>query len=194
MDIDVKGLLYSAIEKMGKERVEGAIASEPDRVPDMIREICTNCVRSLDSASSYDKPKLYGDFAEALMHYLLTATMIPSERKVNYNSAEIDLVIPGVKQLQADPKQCILIFFPKVIDKTYLSTQLKRLGDIQPARSNIWIVLGYYDGMIEEYKDYNVFLLDKFAEKPFKPLSSIIDELRSFVSENKIQGFRILPS
>ena len=192
MEIDAKEILYSTLTKMNKNKLESTVVSNPSQIPLLIREIFNGCVQSLGSRMDYDKTKVHGDLAEALMHYLLTVTMIPSERKVKYDSdIEIDLVIPTLKQLKTDPKRALVISFVKSLDRNYISTHIERLVRAQPSKNNIWLVFGHYPDITEAFEGFNVFVHDDSAKKPFKPLSSIIDEIKIFLEINKIKSFKI---
>ena len=196
MEIDAKEVLYSTIAKIDKNRIESTVTSSPLQVPAIVKEICSQCTASLNSHTDYDKPKIHSDLLEALMHYLLTLTHLPSERKIKYdNDIEICIVIPGLKQLKADPKRTLVISFPKSLDADDINTHVNKLLKVQPQKSNVWLVFGYYNGTImDSCKGFTVFAQDDFVQDPFKPFSSIIDEIKLFVETNKIKSFKIFRS
>ena len=195
MEIDVKAILYSTITNMGKDRIESTIISDPSQIPSTIKELYSKCITSLTSQTDYDKPKIHSDLIESLMHYLLTVTQIPSERKVKYNNdTEICLVIPNLKQLKADTKRTLVISFPKSLDADYINKHASKLLKVQPQKSNIWLVFGYYNDIIADLcKGFTVFVQDDL-QIPFKPISCIIDEIKLFVETNKIKSFKIFRS
>jgi len=194
MEIDSKEILYSILRAMDKDKVESSIASSPSKIPSFIEEIFARSTKLLNTYTDYDKVKIYGNLIEALMHYLLTIVMIPSERKVKQDSIEIDLVIPTLKQLQIYPERTLVLYFPKSLDRNEINTRKDRLLKVQPNQDNIWLVFSYYDGTIDLYREFTIFVPDDFVREPFKPLSSIIDEINLFVETNKIKSFRIFPS
>jgi hypothetical protein len=192
MEIDAKEILYSTLGKMNKSQLESTIVSNPSQISSIIKEIFKRCVQSLGSQTEYDKTKVQGDLAEALMHYLLTVTMVPGERKVKYDSdIEIDLVIPTLKQLKSDPKRTLVISFLKSLDRNHVSTHIERLLRVQPNKGNIWLVFGQYPDITDPLEGFTVFVPDDSAKKPFKPLPSIIDEIKLFLETNKIKSFKI---
>lgn len=195
MEIDVKGILYSTITKMDEGRIESTIISDPSQIPSIIKEICSKCIALLNSKTDYDKPKIHSDLIEALMHYLLTLTQIPSERKVKYdNEIEICIVIPNLKQLKVDPQRTLVISFPKSLDADYINEHTNKLLKVQPQKSSIWLVFGYYNDIIADLcKGFTVFVQDDL-QIPFKPISCIIDEIKLFVETNKIKSFKIFRS
>ena len=192
MEIDAKEVLYSTLTKMGKTKLESTIVSNPSQIPFVIKQVFNECVQSLGSRTDYDKTKVHGDLAEGFMHYLLTVTMIPSERKVKYDSdIEIDLVIPTLKQLKTDPKRALVISFLKSVDRNYTSVHMERLLRAQPNKDNIWLVFGHYPDITEAFEGFNIFVHDDSAKKPLKPFSGIIDEIKLFLEINKIKSFKI---
>lgn len=195
MEIDAKEILYSVLTEMGKGNIESAIASDPSQIPAVIKEVSARCIDLLNYYTDYDKPKTYGGVTEALMHYLLAVIMIPSERRVKYdNDTEIDLVIPTLRQLKADPERTLVISFPKSLDRNFIKNHVDRLLKVQPNKKNVWLVFGYYDHTFAPPQGFSVFMQDRFGKEPFKPLSSIIDEIKLFVETNKIKSFRIFRS
>jgi hypothetical protein len=192
MEIDAKEILYSTLTKMNRNKLESTIVSNPSQIPLIIKQIFNGCVQLLGSRTDYDKVKVHGDLAESFMHYLLTVAMIPSERKVKYDSdIEIDLVIPTLKQLKTDPKRALIISFLKYLDQNYINTHIEKLLKAQPNKDNIWLVFGYYPNVTYPLEGFTVFVHDDSVKKPFKPLSSIIDEIKLFLETNKIKSFKI---
>jgi len=192
MEIDAKEILYSTLTKMNKNKLESTIVSNPSQIPLIIKQIFDGTVQSLGSHADYDKTKVHGDLAEGVMHYLLTVTMIPSERRVKYDSdIEIDLVIPTLKQLKTDSKRALVISFLKSLDRNYASAHIERLLRAQPNKDNIWLVLGHYGDMTDPLGGLTIFVQDDFAKEPVKPFSSIIDEIKLFLETNKIKSFKI---
>jgi hypothetical protein len=191
MEINAKEVLYAVLDQMGKEAVESTIVSNPLQVPALINRVCERCMKSLSTYGSYDKAKVQGEFLEAVMHYLLATAMVPSERKVKYNDLEIDLVIPSVKQLQSDTNRALVILFPKILERVSIRSRLQHMLEIQPNKHNIWLVLGHYDDTIDAFNGFTVFVQDHLTRHPFKPFSSIMNEINEFVERNKVRGFKI---
>lgn len=196
MELDAKAVLYSIIDKMGKDGIESEIASHPSKIPQIINDICFNCMKTLNSYHDYDRPKILSDILEALMHYLLTVCLIPSERKVEYEkNLTLGLVIPTLRQLKTDPNRALIILFPKNNDAASVNAQIGRLLRVQPKRENIWLVFGHYsDELIRACDGFRAYIYDDFVKGSLKPFSTIIDDIKSFVESNKIKGFKIFRS
>jgi hypothetical protein len=76
-----------------------------------------------------------------LLHYLLTNALITSQRKVEYNGNELDIVIPNIKTLEKDPKKTLLIYIAKTSDVKVINEEITSLEKFQSEKENIWAVL-----------------------------------------------------
>jgi hypothetical protein len=188
MEIDAKFVLYSVIEKMGRENIE-SIASMPS-VKKVMQEIFASCMNFLRSYA-YDREKMHADLVVALMHYMLSTCMIQAERKVEYEKLTLDIVIPSAKQLKTDPQRTLLIVFP---DVAQTDTQMDSLQKIQPYKENIWLVFGNYTDELMNVRSFRTYVPDDHAKEHLQPLSSIIDDIRSFLEVHKVRSFKIFPT
>lgn len=195
MEIDAKFVLYSTIEKMGRQSIESKIVSAPD-VHTIIRDIFSGCMKFLSSsAHDYDEEKVHHDLVVALMHYMLSACLIQAERKVEYDNLTLDIVIPSAKQLRADPGRTLLLAFPEKAEPAHINARTTVLQRVQPMKENIWLVFGHYnDSLVNSCRNFKTYVPDDFAEGQLKPFSSIIDDIKSFLEVNKVKSFKIFPS
>ena len=192
MKVDAKEIFYNVLADMDKDKIESTIVSKPSQVPSIIKEIYSRCMKLLNFQTDSVKFRIYGDLNEVLIHYFLSITMIPSERKVKYhNDLEIDLVIPTLKQLRSDPTRTLVISFGKNLDTNIINMQINRLLKVQPNKTNIWLIFGHHLELPDLCKGFTVFVQDDFVKEPFKPLSCIVDEINAFVETNKIRSFKI---
>jgi hypothetical protein len=121
--------------------------------------------------------------ATGVLHYLLTNSLLNSQRKLEHNGVELDIVIPDIKTLEKDQKRSLIICIPKSSDKEIISKKVSQLEKIQTVKENIWIVLS------EDIKiDKKSFLLSK--EK--NTFSKIIFEIAQFSNVNSTNKFKIL--
>jgi hypothetical protein len=171
------------------------MVSTPSNIPKIIKDIFSASMTALRSYD-YDKEKVHSDLVVVLMHYLLTACVIPSERKVEYNKGLIlDVVIPSTRQLKTDPKRTLLLVFPKKSEPASISAQTDSLLKVQPNKENVWLVFGHYsDELISVCEGFKRYIPDDFSNEALKPLSSIIDDIKLFLDVNKIKSFRIFPT
>ncbi len=122
-------------------------------------------------------------FLTGLLHYLLTNSLIPSQRKIEYNGIELDIVIPNVKTLETKPKNSLIICIPKSFEQVLINEKLRELLKIQPNKENIWVVL---KEMIQS--DFKIFEIKN------KSVIHIIDEINNFLDKSKQTQFKIFKS
>ena len=147
----------------------------------IINEIIENCYDKIVSMDSKDIA--IGILATGILHYLLTNALLNSQRKVEYNELELDIVIPDIKTLEKDPKMTLLICIPKSSDKKIINEKISQLEKIQPIKENIWLVLS--ENIQTEKKS---FILSK--ENP--SFSKIIFEIAQFSNVGGANKFKIL--
>ena len=147
----------------------------------IIEDVTKNCYDHVLSMGK--KEEVIGVLATGLLHYLLTNALITSQRKVQYNGNELDIVIPGIKTLEKDPKKTLLIIIPKSSDIKVIEEKITKLYKIQPEKENIWIVLSE-----KISTDKKTFVLSK-EENSF---SKIIFEIAQFSNVSGTNKFKIL--
>ena len=147
----------------------------------IINEIVENCY---DKIILMDKKnEAVGVLATGILHYLLTNALVNSQRKVEYQGLELDIVIPDIKTLEKDTKMTLLILIPKSSDKKIINEKISQLKKIQPVKENIWIILS------EEISlDYKSFILSKENHS----FSKIIFEISQFLNVGRANKFKIL--
>jgi hypothetical protein len=129
------------------------------------------------------KEEAVGILATGILHYLLTNALLNSQRKVNYQGVELDVVIPDIRTLEKDAKMTLLILIPKTSDVTIINKKITDLKKIQPVKENIWVVLSE-----DIHLDCKSFVLSK--EK--NTFSKIIFEIAQFSNVNGSNKFKIL--
>ena len=129
MDTDspVKDILYQELENITENKIQLEISK--NNSSKIISEIISNATKKYNKlVITLDEDM--GIFAESLMHYLLTIAMIPSQRKILHKEIEIDIVIPDLRTLQSNPKDSLIIFFPKSKDKEFHKKRIFRFRKI----------------------------------------------------------------
>ena len=75
---------------------------------------------------------------EALLHFMLTVSTLPSERKVEIRyGLTIDIVIPNLLTLKRRPDKSIIVQIIKDVEDFNKIAQLELL---QPHSQNIWVI------------------------------------------------------
>ena len=147
----------------------------------IINEIIENCYDKIILMDK--KEEAVGILATGILHYLLTNALLNSQRKVNYQGVELDVVIPDIRTLEKDAKMTLLILIPKTSDVTIINKKITDLKKIQPVKENIWVVLSE-----DIHLDCKSFVLSK--EK--NTFSKIIFEIAQFSNVNGTNKFKIL--
>ncbi|NQV39797.1 MAG: hypothetical protein HQ505_04570 [Nitrosopumilus sp.] len=148
---------------------------------EIIHEITTNCYDKVISMG--EKDESVGILATGLLHYLLTNALITSQRKIEYDGNELDIVVPDVKTLEKDPKKTLLICIPKSSDITIIDEKISKLEKIQSEKENIWLVLS---------KDVPTGKKSFILSKDNNTFSKIIFEIAQFSNVHGTSKFKIL--
>ena len=148
---------------------------------EIIHEITTNCYDKVISMG--EKDESVGILATGLLHYLLTNALITSQRKIEYDGNELDIVVPDVKTLEKDPKKTLLICIPKSSDITIIDEKISKLEKIQSEKENIWLVLS---------KDVPTRKKSFILSKDNNTFSKIIFEIAQFSNVHGTSKFKIL--
>jgi hypothetical protein len=182
IDYSVKDLLYQELAKITEEKIQLDISK--GQSSKSIDEIMSSCYpKILQIGGNVDEN--VGIFTESLMHYLLTISLIPSQRKVLQNNVEIDIIIPDLKTLNSNPKDSIIIYFPKISNEELIKHGIFKLEKIQPVKENIWLVLR--SDLQMKNKTYHIDSNDGSFAK-------ILDDITEFLSSRKQSKFKIIKS
>lgn len=139
----MKNDLYSVLNDFGKENIQIEFQNNINSSIPKIKEILSKTIATIyekkeNIDSDYNNfEKSLSILCEAFLHFLLTITSLPSQRKIMLNELEIDLVIPDIKTLYKDPKKTLIIKFDK--DSSTIE-YINKLDNIQKIKENIWIV------------------------------------------------------
>lgn len=151
--MDIKEMLYDTLDQIGKEKIHIELNKDHSVSKKIILNILQRVLfRFKDSEVKHPDYFEYNDknregkkkeedelivLCEALLHFLLTASGYPSQRKIIFNNQEIDIVIPDLRTLKSKPNNSLIIKFYKGHSPL---EDLKNIEIIQPHTNNIWIV------------------------------------------------------
>lgn len=139
----MKNELYSVLNDFGKENIQIEFQNNINSSIPKIKEILSKTIATIyekkeNIDSDYNNfEKSLSILCEAFLHFLLTITSLPSQRKIMLNELDIDLIIPDIKTLYKDPKKTLIIKFDK--DSSTIE-YINKLDNIQKIKENIWIV------------------------------------------------------
>ncbi len=173
----IKEYLFNYIEK--SEKRFQVLFSET-KMNEIIDDILDNCYYKV--AVMENKEESLGVLVTGILHYMLTNAILTSQRKVEYQGIEIDIVIPDLKTLEKDPKKTLIICIPKTLDKKIIQEKLEQLQKIQPEKQNIWLVLTQDLGFDKTF----------VIQKEKSSFSNIIYEIAQYVNLQVSNKFKIL--
>ena len=173
----IKDYLFDYIEK-SQTIPKLIIEKKFDKV---IENITDNCYDQIISMG--EKDESIGIFATGLLHYLLTNALITSQRKIEHNGINLDIVVPDIKTLEKDPKKTLVICIPKSSNIKIINQKINELKKIQPENENIWIVLS---------EDMSIGKKSFVLSKENNTFSKIIFEIAKFSNVGGSNKFKIL--
>ena len=173
----IKDYLFDYIEK--SNNIENLIHEKKFDI--IINEIVENCYDKIILMDK--KEEAVGILATGILHYLLTNALLNSQRKVDYQGMELDIVIPDTRTLEKDAKMTLLILIPKSSDKKIIDEKISQLRKIQPTKENIWVVLSEHISL-----DCKSFVLSRENNS----FSKIIFEIAQFSNVGGSNKFKIL--
>ncbi len=173
----IKEYLFNYIEN--SETIPKLIAEK--KFDQIIDDVTKNCYDHILTMGVKDE--VVGVLATGLLHYLLTNALITSQRKVEYNGNELDIVIPDIKTLEKDSEKTLLICIPKSSDITIINEKISMLEKIQSEKKNIWMVLSE-----NIPTDKKTFVLSKEGNS----FSKIIFKIAQFSNVHGTSKFKIL--
>ena len=173
----VKDIVFEHIENY--EEISDLIKQK--KFDEIIQNAFENCYEKIITIAN--REEALGILATGLLHYLLTNALINSQRKVEYNDVEIDIVIPDIKTLEKDPKKTLVIGILNSADEQTVQKKISDLEKIQPEKDNIWMVLPK-----EVQIDKKSFVISKDNNS----FSKIIFEIARFTNVGGANKFKIL--
>jgi hypothetical protein len=174
---DIKDILYSAIAKIGKDKIRMEVINEIEmserRCNEILEESKKRMTNNLDDES-------FANLCEALLHFLLTVSLLPSERKVTWKGAELDLVIPSLKMLNKSPDKTLVI---QIIKGNEVLRKIEDAKSVQPHDANIWTVSA--KRLEIDHKNY-------YVGSNLFPYSRIIIDINAFLAHKGERGLKLL--
>ena len=174
----VKDHLFNYLSK-SEERIQKLIFEK--KFSEIIDDVIANCYDKIITLG--EKDESVGVLATGLLHYLLTNALINTQRKVEYQGIEIDIVIPDIKTLEKDPKKTLLICIPKSSSKKIIEEKISQLEKIQSEKENIWVVLS---------ENISINKKSFVLSKENNSFSKIIFEIAQFSNVGGTNKFKIL--
>ena len=177
MSTDIKYILYSTIDKIGKERIRTQVISDIEMSERCCNEILDECKNRMGDELDEES---FGNLCEALLHFMLTTSLLPSERKISWKGSGLDVVIPSLKMLGKSSEKALVI---QIIKRNDELTKIKHAESVQPHHENIWIVSARR--LQVDHKNYYI------GSREF-PYSRIILDINAFLVGKGDHGLKLL--
>jgi hypothetical protein len=185
----IKQILYSVIEEIGRENIQLNISSNIMFSQKYIDIIMNRCITRLTYESDiYDHSLdiIIAVLCEALLHFMLTISSLPSERKVEIkDDLALDIVIPSLPSLRRDPNKSLVIQIIK--DRKTDLTKMKKVEVLQPNSQNIWCISSR-PLSIAKYTEYSMF-----PDHRSHRYSNILTDIDKFLDTMNVRSFRFIP-
>jgi hypothetical protein len=178
VSVDVVETLYSCIEEVGRDRIRIDITSDIAKSESYCHDIIQ---RSRMKLGKYADQESLGTLCEAMLHFLLTVSLLPSERKVNTEGADLDLVIPSLKSLSRQPDKTLVIQIVK--NNEDYKNKTRQAKKVQPYNSNIWVVSA--NPLNINYRNYHL-------GSGAIPYPRIISDIDAFLADKGVRGLKLL--
>jgi len=181
--LDISAGLYSTIAEIGKEKIQSEIALDITQSKYYVEMIMSDCIRRI---GNLDEEGI-GSLCEALLHFMLTVSILPSMRKVLFNGTILDIVIPTLRVLKNFPENSVVILINKGSGKI-IEEKIDQVRRFQPSERNLWVV---------SEKSHSLpcisYVLDQknpLSER-IKPYSDIIIDIDKFLHEKGDKSLKI---
>jgi hypothetical protein len=177
----IKKELYCAISEIGKQKIQKDITSSIQSSQKYINLLMNKCIgRLIPAEVSSDHDEVIGILSEAVLHFMLTISTLPSERKTRLNGElVIDVVIPNLRILKINPSKSIIVQF---IKEGQDLNKVSKLQLMLPNNENIWLVFNK-QLTVTKYKTYSIFP-DSF--------SNIIVDIHNFLKQSGDKSLRFV--
>jgi len=187
--MDLKNLLYTEIDHMSSLLIKQKLGEKKENSIQIIEKLMKNCLDSLNGISLPHSD--WVTLAEALMHYMLTAMVLPSQRKINVSGVEISIIIPNARNIYKNLDQILIIQFCKDGDNS-IGNLAEKLNAIQPNKQNIWLVS--YSPLDIPVPSRNYIISDPINvnDNMTFPFSQIMLDIVYYIDKINYSGFKIL--
>ena len=186
--VDLVQSLYSVIDELGKQNIQKElVSSDLQASRKYLQIIMDTCLSRLQNTSKIEiADNLILDLCEALLHFMLTASTLPSARKTEVNKKlKIDLAIPNIRCLMKNPQKALVI---AIIRKPENIKKISQLKSIQPEIDNIWLISAR-PLQIPHLRNYSVF--QGGSSKRFR---DIIIDIKKFLRKSGDKSIRFVHS
>jgi len=195
--VEIKELLYDEIDNIGKNNIRAQLSQDISRSRVIINSILNKCSKSLNKDNPDEDE--FVSFSESLLHFLLTVSMIPAERKISIDNIDVDILIPNSKNLKMDNHKAILLHFLKDKNEN-IDESIKKLSFLQKNINNIWVVSSSVSFLKNQNFEFPAFVVSSISDTTNNdrgnnlvyPFSEILIKIDEFLKKINYSGLKIL--
>jgi hypothetical protein len=179
---ELVSVVYDAINEIGKHKIRSGVISNIKIADEYMQRLFN---RSSEQFSKrLDSNSLIAMY-EVLLHFMLTACTIPSQRKVKISHLTIDLVIPSLHTLSKSPSDAILVQFIRSEKDMTTIDELLSLLKLKIEDLNMWLIT-----TLDLHVGGTTHVINLSASKNY--CSHIISDIDTFLKERRDKSFRLV--
>lgn len=177
-------IVYDAINEIGKHKIRSDVISNIKIADEYMQHLFNRSLEQFSNRHPLDGNSLVTMY-EILLHFMLTACTIPSQRKVKISHLSIDLIIPNLLTLSRNPSDVIVVqFIRSPIEMTTIDEILSFLK-LKTEDLNMWLITT----LDLKAKD-TTHVINLGASKIRS--SHIIQDIDTFLKERRDKSFRLV--
>ena len=175
-------VVYDAINEIGKYKIRSDVISNIKMADEYMKSIFNSSTEQF--INKLDGNSLINIY-EILLHFMLTACTIPSQRKVKISQLTIDLVTPNLHVFLRNPDDAIIVQFIRSDKDMTTIDELLSLLNFKAEDLNMWLIT-----TLDLHVTNTTQVINLSGSKI--DCSCIIRAIDSFLKERRDKSFRLV--
>jgi hypothetical protein len=175
-------VVYDAINEIGKHKIRSDVISNIKMADEYMKRIFNSSTEQF--INKLDGNSLINIY-EILLHFMLTACTIPSQRKVKISQLTIDLVTPNLHVFLRNPDDAIIVQFIRSDKDMTTIDELVSLLKFKAEDLNMWLIT-----TLDLHVTDTTQVINLSSSKI--DCSCIIRDIDSFLKERRDKSFRLV--
>jgi hypothetical protein len=175
-------VVYDAINEIGKHKIRSDVISNIKMADEYMKSIFNSSTEQF--INKLDGNSLINIY-EILLHFMLTACTIPSQRKVKISQLTIDLVTPNLHVFLRNPDDAIIVQFIRSDKDMTTIDELVSLLKFKAEDLNMWLIT-----TLDLHVTDTTQVINLSGSKV--DCSCIIRDIDSFLKERRDKSFRLV--
>jgi hypothetical protein len=179
---DIVSVVYDAINEIGKQKIRSDVISNIKIADEYIQRLFSRS--SEQFSNKLDSNSLVTMF-EILLHFMLTACIIPSQRKVKISHLTVDLVIPNLHTLSKSPNDAIIIQFIRSDKDMTTIDEILSILKLKSEELNMWLIT-----TLDLHSKGSTYVINLSGSRVVH--SHIIRDIDIFLKERRDKSLRLV--